>query len=126
MNWNYLDYSLESHNVTTEDGYILTLTRLISRQGEKCTRTDEQFKVKINHSSVISTDNGKDETIQVLKPKSSPKSTRPSVLLVHGFLGCSNNFFEQSPDQTLRKVTIILESLAALNCLISHKQKEVI
>jgi hypothetical protein len=111
--------------VTTEDGYILTLTRLISRECEKCTSTEEQVKVKINHSSVISTDNGKDETVQVKPIKPSPKSTGPSVLLVHGFLGCSNNFFEQSPDQTLRKLTIIIENLA-LNCLFSRKQKKVI
>jgi uridine kinase len=110
MEWKYANHHLESHTVTTEDGYILTLSRLVSSsssnvQNQKKDKTDTSFEVenikKEESAASASLPLSSEECETKLKAVSS---TKPAVLLVHGFLGSSDQYFELPPEQTLRKI----------------------
>lgn len=62
-------YFFERHEVTTEDGYILQVQRLLKRD---------------NSSPIDASDNGKG--LEITDTLEQPQPRRPAVLLVHGLL----------------------------------------
>jgi len=76
--WEIPSYPLESHQIETEDNYILTLTRVRSSKSEQWANFG-----------------------------SSETQRKPAVLFVHGFMCSGNNWIMNSPDKVLRKIHLI-------------------
>jgi len=86
--WDSETYCLETHEIVTEDGYILSLARLVEK-------SYPQKKIEdIDNSPQLTT---------TLKNK-------PPVLLVHGFLSSAIQWFiNETPEKCLRKFLIQIQ-----------------
>lgn len=91
-------YSLDSHEVTTSDGYILTLLRVPNpNQNPKPSTSNKTETVAVVTEDENS--NQEDENKEVIKPFT--RSTRPAVLIVHGFQCSSADWFANAQDKIL-------------------------
>lgn len=78
-------FNLEAHNVTTKDGYILTVHRLVDVQ--------EEVEVVVEFAGGVEGGGGGGERwfYETERPRKKP------VILQHGLLGSSADFFISSP-----------------------------
>jgi hypothetical protein len=87
MEWNCEKYCTESHEVTTEDGYILSVLRVIQKRQPEIKQVPYENEITSKHPPEIE-----------ISEKKRP------VLIVHGFLASADCWFaNEEPEICLRK-----------------------
>jgi pimeloyl-ACP methyl ester carboxylesterase len=95
MEWNCEKYCIESHEITTEDGYILSVLRVMQKRKPEIKQVPYENEIDCTHPPG--------------EAGISDQKKRP-VLMVHGFLESADHWFaNEEPEICLRKSCLVDE-----------------